>query len=177
MVHHETSCFSGFPWRFFSSLHDFGAVCAITRWCLVVCVYACFFSLLPHYKLFETQAQLIVVTEEFGIRWDLIQKDLRHLQWALHKKGGKGRGEEGDKNKDAVLDWQRNKNGAEEGKTWLIQTGEKSVDKSWLLSQNTTKIWNQRRSRDPPPEWPMSLNTLHIPTIWLPFVHDVILFP
>lgn len=91
--------------RFFSSLHHFGAVCAITRWRLVVCVYACFFPpLLPHYKLFETQAQLIVVTEEFRIRWDLIQKDLRHLQRALHKKGGKGRGEEGDKNKDAVLD-------------------------------------------------------------------------
>lgn len=69
--------------------------------CLCVCLF--FFPLLPHYKLLETQAQLIVVTEEFGIRWDLIQKDLRHLQWALHKKGGK-RGEEGDKNKDAVLD-------------------------------------------------------------------------
>lgn len=87
-------------------MHDFGAVCAITRWCLLfVCTLVFFFFfLLPHYKLFETQAQLIVVTEEFGIRWDLIQKDLRHLQRALHKKGGKGRGEEGDKNKDAVLD-------------------------------------------------------------------------
>lgn len=54
---------------------------------------------LPHYKLFETQAQLIVVTEEFGIRRDLIQKDLRHLQRALRKEK-----EAGDKNKDAGLD-------------------------------------------------------------------------
>lgn len=41
--------------------------------------------ILPHYKLFETQAQFIVVTEEFWVRWDLIQEDLGHLQWALQQ--------------------------------------------------------------------------------------------
>lgn len=76
--------------------------------CRFVCVPVCFFFFnppaLPHYKLFETQAQLIVVTEEFGIRRDLIQKDLRHLQRALRKHK-----EAGDKNKDAGLDGEREK--------------------------------------------------------------------
>lgn len=61
-------------------LHDFGADCVVTRWCF-------FDRILPHYKLFETQAQFIVVTEELRVRWDLIQEDLRHLQWALQWRG------------------------------------------------------------------------------------------
>lgn len=50
--------------------------CVVIRWRF-------FDGILPHYKLFETQAQFIVVTEELGVRWDLIQEDLGHLQWAL----------------------------------------------------------------------------------------------
>lgn len=74
-----------------------------------MCLFLAFFFLphpaaLPHYKLFETQAQLIVVTEEFGIRRDLVQKDLRHLQRALRKEE-----EAGDKNKDAGLDRENEK--------------------------------------------------------------------
>ncbi len=68
---------------FISFLHDFGAVCVVTRWCF-------FDRILPHYKLFETQAQFIVVTEEFRVRWDLIQEDLRHLQRALQQRRGSG---------------------------------------------------------------------------------------
>lgn len=76
--------------------------------CLCVCL--CLVSpppALPHYKLFETQAQLIVVTEEFGIRRDLIQKHLRHLQRALRKE--KEAGDKNDKNKDAGLDGEKEK--------------------------------------------------------------------
>lgn len=69
---------------FSSSLHDFAAVCVVTRWCFFV---GFFYHILPHYKLFETQAQFIVVTEELRVRRDLIQEDLRHLQWALQQRG------------------------------------------------------------------------------------------
>ncbi len=72
--------FPGFLLCYSSFLHDFGAVSVVTRWCF-------FDRILPHYKLFETQAQFIVVTEEFRVRWDLIQEDLRHLQRALQWKG------------------------------------------------------------------------------------------
>lgn len=83
---------------------------------------------LPHYKLFETQAQLIVVTEEFGIRWDLIQKDLRHLQRALC--GGRRRE---TKTRMRGLDCERKKTPAEEGRASLVQTsGNKVRDKSWV---------------------------------------------
>lgn len=47
--------------------------CGVTSWTLV------FDCILPHYKLLETQAQFIVMTEELGVRWDLIQEDLGHF--------------------------------------------------------------------------------------------------
>ncbi|TNN45174.1 hypothetical protein EYF80_044624 [Liparis tanakae] len=59
----------------------------------------------PHYKLFETQAQFVVVTEELRVRWDLIQEDLGHLQWALQRGGGRQRNKE-----------RESKNKREEGK-------------------------------------------------------------
>lgn len=70
--------------------------CVVTRWHF-------FDRNLPHYKLFETQAQLIVVTEELRVRWDLIQEDLGHLQWALQRVGGR-REEERDRNKETELE-------------------------------------------------------------------------
>lgn len=57
----------------------------------------------PHYELFETQTQFIVVTKELRVCWDLVQKDLRHLQRALKQRGGDRRG----KNKDTGSDRQR----------------------------------------------------------------------
>jgi len=50
-----------------------------------------FDRILPHDKLFETQTQFVVVTEELRVRWDLIQEDLGHLQWALQRGGQKQR--------------------------------------------------------------------------------------
>lgn len=57
----------------------------------------------PHYELFETQPQFIVVTKKLRVCWDFIQKDLRHLQWALKQTGGERR----DKKEDTELDSQR----------------------------------------------------------------------
>lgn len=58
--------------------------CVVTWWCF-------FYRILPHYKLFETQSQFIVVTEELRVRWDLIQEDLGYLQRALQRGGGERR--------------------------------------------------------------------------------------
>lgn len=83
MSHHESSCFLDFfPPNFGMNLVQ----SVVIRWCF-------FDRISPHYKLFETQAQFIVVTEELRVRWDLIQEDLGHLQWALQwgaERGGKG---------------------------------------------------------------------------------------
>lgn len=73
-------------------MHDSGAVRVTRCWS--------FDHILPHYKLFETQAQFIVVTEELRVRWDLIQEDLGHLQWALRQ--GQ-REDKRDKNKETEL--------------------------------------------------------------------------
>ena len=59
--------------------------CVVTWWCFF------YHRILPHYKLFETQSQFIVVTEELRVRWDLIQEDLGYLQRALQR--GRGGGE------------------------------------------------------------------------------------
>ena len=62
-----------------------------------------------------------MVTEELRIRRDLIQEDLRHLQWALQQRGsGKWR----NKNKLKETKKEKAKTRAEKGKTALIQTGE-----------------------------------------------------
>lgn len=74
--------------------------CVVTRWCF-------FDRILPHYKLFETQAQFIVVTEELRVRWDLIQEDLGYLQWALITEDGKGG--EGQKQRDRVRETKKEK--------------------------------------------------------------------
>lgn len=91
MAYHEGFwVFSDFLECFPSFLPDFGTVCF-------------FDGILPHYKLFETQAQFIVVTKELRVRWDLIQEDLGHFQRALQRgaeRGGKGR--KGRKQRDQV---------------------------------------------------------------------------
>lgn len=76
-----------------------------SRMCEVSIVGGEFFCILfsPHYELFETQTQFIVVTKELRVCWDFIQKDLGHLQWALKHRGGERR----DNNKDRELDSQR----------------------------------------------------------------------
>lgn len=68
----------------------------------------------PHYKLFETQTQFIVVTKELRVCWDFIQKDLRHLQWALQQRGG---GERRDKKQRyRVRQPKKSKNTARKGR-------------------------------------------------------------
>lgn len=42
----------------------------------------------PHYELFKTETQFVVVTKELRVCWDFIQKDLRHLQRALQQRWG-----------------------------------------------------------------------------------------
>lgn len=115
-MNYETSFF--FPPLFllsFSFSHifrDFAAACAVARWRV-------FDRLLPHYKLFETQAQFIVMTEELGVCWDLIQEDLRHLQRALQWSGSGERREGTNKETESARQRkrkQKKKNGAEEGK-------------------------------------------------------------
>ncbi len=99
MAHQESSRFLGvflelcgvFP-HFCMTLVQF----VVIRWCF-------FDGILPHYKLFETQAQFIVVTEELRVCWDLIQEDLGHLQWALQQWGGWAeRGGKGQKQRRIV---------------------------------------------------------------------------
>lgn len=79
-AHHES--FFYYFYSYFCSVFPYFSItlvqCVVTRWCF-------FDRILPHYKLFETQAQFIVVTEELRVRWDLIQEDLGHLQWALQR--------------------------------------------------------------------------------------------
>lgn len=125
--------------------------------CLCVCVpFSCYFCLvflshpaaLPHYELFETQAQLIVVTEEFGIRRDLIQKDLRHLQRALRKGGGGGRQKQGCRFRQRDV------------KAELRQEG-RHLFKHWETGLQGTRIL--------PHACPTSTKTLHMLSIWLPF--------
>lgn len=77
MAHNECFCFLDDE-CFSSCLPDFGAVRFLN-------------GILPHYKLFETQAQFIVMTEELRVRWDLIQEDLGHFQRALQQRGGERR--------------------------------------------------------------------------------------
>lgn len=79
---------------FSSFLLDFGAVCF-------------FDGILPHYKLFETQAQFIVVTKELRVRWDLIQEDLGHFQRALQQ--GEERGGKRRKQSDKVRQTKKDK--------------------------------------------------------------------
>lgn len=59
----------------------------------------------PHYELFKTETQFVVVTKELRVCWDFIQKDLRHLQRALEQRWG---GERKDKYKGRALYSQKN---------------------------------------------------------------------
>lgn len=81
----------------------------VIRWCF-------FDGILPHYKLFETQAKFIVVTEELWVRWDLIQEDLGHLQWALQGGGGGERGGKGQKQRHGVREAKKEKAKTEQRK-------------------------------------------------------------
>lgn len=54
----------------------------------------------PHYELFKTETQFVVVTKELRVCRDFIQKDLRHLQRALQQRWG---GERKDKYKGTAL--------------------------------------------------------------------------
>lgn len=122
---------------------------------------------LPHYKLFETQAQLIVVTEEFGIRWDLIQKDLRHLQRALCKtrrretktrmQGWTGRERKAKQRKEGPRLFKHQETGRG------IRAGCRA--RTWPRHET-----GKNRNQDLPSAWPTSTKTLHMLPIWLPFV-------
>lgn len=119
--------FPGFLLCYASFLHDFGAVCVVTRWCF-------FDRILPHYKLFETQAQFIVVTEEFRVRWDLIQEDLRHLQRALQWKG-EWREEEKDKNKETELETKKEKAKKKEQRKESQEVREEAFESGWTKAR------------------------------------------
>ena len=95
-------------------LHNSGTLRRHYRWCF-------FDRILPHYKLFETQAQFIVVTEELGVRWDLIQEDLGHLQRALEhgeeREEGKGKHKE-TRVRETKTEKAKQKSGARKERSW-----------------------------------------------------------
>lgn len=151
-------------------LHDFSR----TVWSVYSrrCIF--FFCNLfsPHYELFETQTQFIVVTKELRVCWDLIQKDLRHLQRALKQRGGERR----DKNKDTGSDRQRKqKTGGEKERqaSFGLENGfliERSMlPRTGTLHHNIRTILDQRRRHHLPPVWLMLPPSLHTSTICLQF--------
>lgn len=110
------------------------------------CIYFFCNRFSPHYELFETQTQFIVVTKELGVCWDLIQKDLCHLQWALKQRGGERR----DKNKDTGSDSQR-KQKTEVRRKDKPHSGWKTT--SWKNAQCCHGLWHTDDIRSEKEAW------------------------
>lgn len=132
-----------------------------------------FFVFSPHYELFKTQTQFVVVTKELRVCWDFIQKDLRHLQRALQQRWG---GERKDTYKGTALDSQKMQK-TEQARKGKPLSGQKttSYQNAYYCTSTITSISDRRRGHELPPVWLMLPLRLHTSTICLQFAQYEIL--